>query len=163
MDTKRKYTYQSYDYSFLNGHLTDKWSITLPRAVSAAARTIGFELTEVHPMNEPVGQLYWIDSIDVTNNAESTVTTTTYEPLHTGGWEVTFAPPTTIDGSSAASTSITYSHTDNGPKQQPIYVNNYNDFHRIYKEKYKPQRAIKTQNYWRKLNFFKKIKYGKKI
>lgn len=122
MATKKKYTYQSYDYSFLNGHLTDKWSITFPHAVTAAARTIGFDLTEVHPMDEPVGQLYWMDATYGTNDAE--LTTTTYEPLHTGGWEVTFTPPTPVPTEPVeitSSTATTYTQEEEKQTEPPYY------------------------------------------
>lgn len=122
MTTKRKYTYQSYDYSFLKPKYEDSWSITLPHALSVAARTIGFDFTEVHPMHEPVGQLYWLDATYGTNDAEST--TTTYEPMHTGGWEVTFTPPASAPTEPAeitSSTAMTYTQDEEKPTEPPYY------------------------------------------
>lgn len=83
---KKKFNYQKYDYSFLYKK-NDKYH-WLPRAIKIAAKTIGFDLTEVKPMNEPTGKLYWIDS---------------YEPVRdiNGTWTMTFTetpppPPTYI-------------------------------------------------------------------
>lgn len=83
---KKKFNYQRYDYSFLCKK-NDKYH-WLPRAIKVAAKTIGFDLTETKPMNEPTGKLYWVDN---------------YEPVRdiNGTWTMTFTetpppPPTYI-------------------------------------------------------------------
>jgi len=83
---KKKFNYQKYDYSFLR-EKNDKYH-WLPRAIKVAAKTIGFDLTETKPMNEPTGKLYWVDN---------------YEPVRdiNGTWTMTFTetpppPPTYI-------------------------------------------------------------------
>lgn len=58
---KRKYTYQSYDYTFL--YTGSK----LPLFQKVFAKTTGFVLTTVQPMNEPRGTLYFTDPIMTTD------------------------------------------------------------------------------------------------
>jgi len=62
---KRKYTYQSYDYTFL--YTGSK----LPLFQKAFAKTIGFDLATVQPMNEPRGMLYFIDPIMTTDEPQT--------------------------------------------------------------------------------------------
>lgn len=58
---KVKYTYQSYDYTFL--YTGSK----LPLFQKVFAKTIGYDLVTVKPMNEPTGQLFYFDPIMTTD------------------------------------------------------------------------------------------------
>lgn len=59
---KGKYTYQSYDYSFLHHGLK------IPCFQKVYAKTIGYDLTTVKPMNAPTGQLFYFDPIMATDS-----------------------------------------------------------------------------------------------
>lgn len=63
-----KFTYTSYDYSFLYPE-PSFWEQIAERVY---AKTIGAVLTTVQPMNEPVGQLYWFDTVENRINELST-------------------------------------------------------------------------------------------
>ena len=69
---KPKYQYVSYDYTFLY-EKENGWGF-FPTAVKVAAQTIGFDLVSPQPMNEPYGQLYWMDY----NTYDDSAATTTY-------------------------------------------------------------------------------------
>ena len=121
---KVKYTYQSYDYSFLKPKDSDPWY--LPNAIRVAARTIGFDMTPVEPMNEPVGQLFYFEPTitATTTDGGGQITATTYEPLHTGGWEVTFTPPTPVPTEPVeitSSTATTYTQEEEKQTEPPYY------------------------------------------
>ncbi len=82
---KPKFTYQSYDYSFLKPK-DSWWCSYMPHAVEVAAQTIGFDMTPVEPMNEPVGQLFYFEpTITATTTDDGggqiTATTAVYEPI----------------------------------------------------------------------------------
>ena len=81
---KPKFTYQSYDYSFLQPK-DSWWSTYMPQAVQVAAQTIGFDMTTVEPMNEPVGQLFYFEptvtATTTTDGGQITATTAVYEPI----------------------------------------------------------------------------------
>jgi hypothetical protein len=75
---KPKFTYVSYDYSFLRKK-EDTWEILFPNAVKVAAKTIGFDMVETRTMDEPTGQLFWIDPIMTDEEpSATTATATTY-------------------------------------------------------------------------------------
>lgn len=59
---KAKYTYQSYDYSFLNHEPK------IPCFQKVYAKTIGYDLATVEPMNAPTGQLFYFDPIMTTDS-----------------------------------------------------------------------------------------------
>ena len=80
--SKPKFQYVSYDYTFLHKK-KDGWSVYLPKAITVAAQTIGFDIVEEHPMNEPTGQLYWAD-FTYDDNAATTATASTYTTSTTG-------------------------------------------------------------------------------
>lgn len=73
---KPKFTYVSYDYSFLYKK-EDTWEILFPNFVKVAAKTIDFDLVEPRAMDEPTGQLFWFDPI-MTDEEPSATTATTY-------------------------------------------------------------------------------------
>jgi len=79
---KPKFTYQSYDYSFLKPK-DSWWHSYMPQAVQVAAQTIGFDMTTVEPMNEPVGQLFYFEpTVTATTTTDGgQITATTYETL----------------------------------------------------------------------------------
>ena len=80
--SKPKFQYVSYDYTFLRGK-ENTWTVYFPTAIKVAAQTIGFDLVEEHPMNEPTGQLYWAD-FTYDDNAATTATASTYTTSTTG-------------------------------------------------------------------------------
>ena len=59
---KVKYTYQSYDYSFLYS------GPKIPFFQKVYAKTIGYDLVAVKPMNAPNGQLFYFDPIMTTDS-----------------------------------------------------------------------------------------------
>lgn len=59
---KAKYTYQSYDYSFLNHEPK------IPCFQKVYAKIIGYDLATVEPMNAPTGQLFYFDPIMTTDS-----------------------------------------------------------------------------------------------
>lgn len=161
--SKSKYTYQSYDYSFLDDgtNWASKWYFKFAQKVSA--KTIGFDLAEVRPMDEPVGQLFWFDSVAPTDTTDDT----TYEPIRDngmpGGWEVRLTPPVTVTETPLTDASGTYTPHEEKTTETPRYHHHslyphYTDIERVRNEKNKA--------YWKKRNFFKNIRnqrYGKKI
>ena len=76
---KPKFTYVSYDYSFLHKK-EDTWEILFPNFVKVAAKTIGFDLVETQPMDEPSGQLFWLDPIMADEESSATTYTTDDNP-----------------------------------------------------------------------------------
>ena len=83
--SKSKYTYQSYDYSFLKPK-DSWWCPYMPQAVQVAAQTIGFDMTTVEPMNEPVGQLFYFEPTFTATTTDDgggqiTAATAVYEPI----------------------------------------------------------------------------------
>ena len=103
MKSNGKFTYTRYDYSFLRPKPSWFEAKVLPIAEKVYAKTIGADLTTVQPMNEPVGQLYWIDptfttATGVVSNDTTTVSNNviTYEPIRDGGWEVKLTPPPSV-------------------------------------------------------------------
>jgi len=69
---KPKFTYQSYDYTFLNKHIEcGFWTTAAGKAISTVASTIGFDTTVVRPMNAPIGTLFYFDVIGPDNVAET--------------------------------------------------------------------------------------------
>ena len=62
---KRKYTYQSYDYTFL--YTVSKQ----PLYKKVLNKTIGFDLATVQAMNEPRGILYYYDPIMTTDEPQT--------------------------------------------------------------------------------------------
>ena len=167
--TKGKYTYQSYDYSFLKPKDSDPWY--LPNAIRVAARTIGFDMTPVEPMNEPVGQLFYFEPTitATTTDGGGQITATTYEPLHTGGWEVTLTPPTPIvEEATIATTATASTHESNSSDNST--ENMLNEWIRLHYEWKNRRKEIVNNNrsvsYWKKCNFFKNLrnkKYVKKV
>jgi len=99
---KVKFTYQKYDYSFLGIRKTDS---LFNNAVSVAASTIGLDLITTETIGEPIGQVFYTDYV--------------YEPMHSGGWEITLQTPQitstsasyTIDGTSSAASTISTTTT----------------------------------------------------
>ena len=55
---KPNFTYQSYDYSFLQPKVS-----YFTKAVQVAASTIGFDVATVEPMNGPVGKLFYFEPV----------------------------------------------------------------------------------------------------
>ena len=80
--SKPKYTYVSYDYTFLYNH-NDSWGF-FPTAVKVAAKTIGFDLVEAQPMAEPSGQFFYMDYIPINDSEATTATTATYKSRQSG-------------------------------------------------------------------------------
>jgi hypothetical protein len=143
---KAKYTYQSYDYSFLIDSGKEGGFFGLAKKV--AAKTIGFELVTETPMNEPTGQLYWYD----------------YEPMLDTRWEVTLTEPTatTIGPMAASSTTYTAS-SDDDEEPKPSFFQDWCARQRNFKEIDKARKS-RNEAYWKRRNFFKGIKkqrYGK--
>lgn len=63
---KPKFTYQSYDYTFLNNYIEcGFWTTATGNAIKAAAQTIGFDTTTTHTMNAPIGRLFYFDVINL--------------------------------------------------------------------------------------------------
>ena len=168
---KPKFTYQSYDYSFLEKR-EGRFFTTAKRVF---AKTIGFDLAEVQPMDEPVGQLYWMDY-----PFETTVTTddTTYEPMHTGGWEVRFTPPVTVTETPVTTTTGVYTQESEtepvinntwwqrGPHRPPKYIRSTTELAKVYTTNRTLRRKQSSAEYFRKRNYFKKLStkiHGKKI
>jgi hypothetical protein len=89
-----KFTYTSYDYSFLRPKPSFWESKVLPIVERAYAKTIGADLTTIKPMSEPSGQLFWLD----------TSFTAAAEPDNT-------ASATTNDSVSAFTTRLTYDYS----------------------------------------------------
>lgn len=161
--SKANYTYKSYDYSFLQPKASVWWSTYMSQAVQVAAQTIGFDMATVEPMNEPVGQLFWFDSVVPTDTTDDT----TYEPIRDngmpGGWEVRLTPPVTVTETPLTDAAGTYTPREEKTTETPRYHHHslyphYTDIERVRKEKNKA--------YWKKCNFFKNIRnqrHGKKI
>ena len=80
--SKPKYTYVSYDYTFLYNH-NDGWGF-FPTAVKVAARTIGFDIVEATPPEPPVGQFFYMDYIPIDDSEATTATTATYKSRQSG-------------------------------------------------------------------------------
>jgi len=96
---KKNFNYKRYDYSFL------KKEDNVSFVKRAFAKTIGYDLATVRPMNEPVGRLFYFDNTSsALNNA------ITYEPIRTGGWEFHFdnVPTATWSSSTSNLASISY-------------------------------------------------------
>jgi len=70
--SKKKYSYKSYNYSFLNKKQANTcwWEVTFP----VVAKTIGFDLIETRAMDEPLGKLFFVEPImaDDTSSSAST-------------------------------------------------------------------------------------------
>ena len=77
--SKPKYTYVSYDYTFLYNQ-NDSWGF-LPTAIKVAAKTIGFDIVEATPPEPPVGQFFYMDYIPID---DSEATTATYKSRQSG-------------------------------------------------------------------------------
>lgn len=105
------YKYQSYDYSFLRNEKERTWKQYFNTAVNVAVKTIGFDLTDVKPMSEPRGQLYWMDYTTTnTNSINSNYSTVNiYNPNYT-----------------------TFNYTVSTGPSIPITISNYNDFTTVY-------------------------------
>jgi len=163
-----KFKYQSYDYSFLKPKISDPCYIH--NAIRVAARAIGFDTTEVHTMDEPVGQLYWLDVVAQTN----TTNDTTYEPIMDngmrGGWEVTLTPPPapiveegTIATTSTASTYVSNSNDNSTENMLNEWIRLHNEWRNRRMETVNNKKSI---SYWKKCNFLKNLrnkKYVKKV
>lgn len=114
MKSNGKYSYTSYDYSFLKPKQSWFEAKVLPIAEKVYAKTIGADLTIVQPMNEPVGQLFYFEPTTTTGvEGNGDITATVYEPTTDTdyrdiirGWEITLTSQTT--------TSVTtdYSNVD---------------------------------------------------
>ena len=52
------FKYERYDYSFLYKSKENFW----PKIVKTYVKTIGLDLVETKPMNEPLGKLCWLDT-----------------------------------------------------------------------------------------------------
>jgi len=158
--SKSKYTYQSYDYSFLCDHPTNKWYIKLAQKV--VANTIGFDLDEVRPMDEPVGQLFWFDSVAPTDTTDDT----TYEPMHTGGWEIRLTPPVTVTETPVTATTVTYTQESDA---EPVINNTWWQRGPIRPPKYIRSATQMTRTYnqiHRRRNYLRNViarKHGKKV
>ena len=77
--SKPKYTYVSYNYSFLY----DK-NESFPKFVQIAAKTIGFDLVEAQPMAEPSGQLFYMDYFPIDDSQATAATTATHKSRQSG-------------------------------------------------------------------------------
>ena len=107
------FKYERYDYSFLYQGKENFW----PKAVKIAAKTIGFDLVETKPLNEPIGKLYWLDY--------------TYSPTTTiSNWNTATSNATVSYSTSSVNSIINNFST--GPTNIPITVSNYNDFTNVY-------------------------------
>ena len=103
MKSNGKFTYTSYDYSFLKPKQSWFEAKVLPIAEKVYAKTIGADLTTVQPMNEPVGQLFYFEPTTTTGvEGNGDITATVYEPTTETdyrdiirGWEITLTSPTT--------------------------------------------------------------------
>jgi hypothetical protein len=80
--SKPKYTYVSYDYTFLYNQ-NDGWGF-LPTAIKVAAKTIGFDIVEATPPEPPVGQFFYMDYIPIDDSESTTATTATYKSRQSG-------------------------------------------------------------------------------
>ena len=156
---KKKYTYEQYDYSFLyNG----KESSIIGMAKRVFARTIGFDLETVQPLDEPVGQLFWFDAIAPTD----TTNDTTYEHNTEGGWEVRLTPPVTVTETPVTTTTGVYTQENEtepivnntwwqrGPIKPPKYIRSTTQMNRAYNQ------ICRRRNYFR--NVIAR-KHGKKV
>lgn len=154
---KKKFNYKHYDYSFL----IKKDNVSFVKRVFA--KTIGYDLTTVRPMNEPVGRLFYFDNTSsALNNA------ITYEPIRTGGWEVELNPPTNVtvpEEAPAITTASTITNTREEETNITHFVQNWHNKIKEFKEAEKIKQN-RSNSYNKKSNFFRNIilkRYGKKI
>ena len=81
MKSNGKYSYTSYDYSFLKPKQSWFETKVLPIAEKVYAKTIGADLTTVRPMDAPVGQLFYFEPTTTTGvEGNGDITATVYEP-----------------------------------------------------------------------------------
>ena len=137
---KGKYTYQSYDYSFL--HHGPKISCFQ----KVYAKTIGYDLTTVEPLNAPTGQLFYFDPIMTTDS------TTTNEGITQ---RITEASNEIERRSSRGRAN--YMVTGSCASSIMGELNRRRMLERI---------SNRTADYFKKVDFYKRlkhIKYGKKV
>jgi len=137
---KGKYTYQSYDYSFL------QQGPKIPFFQKVCAKTIGYDLATVKPMNAPTGQLFYFDPIMTTDS------TTTNENVTQ---RITEASNEIERRSSIGRAN--YMVTGGCASSIMGELNRRRMLEKI---------SNRTTDYFRKVDFYKRlkhIKYGKKI
>ena len=146
-----KFTYQQYDYSFLQPKESLWESFTssyLPTVRQVYAHTIANDLVEVTPMDAPVGQLFYFEPTTTTSvEGNGDITATVYEPTTDTdyrdiirGWEITLTPPPAkYFGKTAADFMVA---------------------NREAKKKQKSAEHFRRLNLIRKIN---RIRYGKKV
>lgn len=144
MKSNGKFTYTSYDYSFLRPKPSFWESKVLPIAEKVYAKTIGADLTTVQPMSEPSGQLFWLD----------TSFTAAAEPDNT-------ASATTNDSVSAVAARIldaSNAIAEKSSKGKANYMIVNPSIFYDYSEYRKKIREERTREYFKRKNYFKKIR-----
>ena len=150
MKSNGKFTYTRYDYSFLRPKPSFWESKVLPIAERVYAKTIGADLTTVQPMSEPSGQLFWLDTsftaaAEPDNTASTTTTATTNDSVSAVAARILDASNTIAEKSSKGranymivNPSIFYDYDYSG-----------------YRKKLREER---TREYFKRKNYFKKIR-----
>lgn len=146
MKSNGKFTYTRYDYSFLRPKPSFWESKVLPIAEKVYAKTIGADLTTVQPMNEPVGQLFWFDTnFTAAAEPDNTVSATTNDSVSAVAARI-------LDASNAIA------EKSSKGKANYMIVNPSIFYDYDYSGYRKKLREERTREYFKRKNYFKKIR-----
>ena len=150
MKSNGKFTYTRYDYSFLRPKPSFWESKVLPIAEKVYAKTIGADLTTVQPMSEPSGQLFWFDTsftaaAEPDNTASATTTATTNDSVSAVASRI-------LDASNAIA------EKSSKGKANYMIVNPSIFYDYDYSGYRKKLREERTREYFKRKNYFKKIR-----
>ena len=150
MKSNGKYSYTSYDYSFLKPKPSWFEAKVLPIAERVYAKTIGADLATVQPMSEPSGQLFWFDTsftaaAEPDNTASATTTVTTNDSVSAVASRI-------LDASNAIA------EKSSKGKANYMIVNPSIFYDYDYSGYRKKLREERTREYFKRKNYFKKIR-----
>jgi hypothetical protein len=150
MKSNGKFTYTSYDYSFLRPKPSFWESKVLPIVERAYAKTIGADLTTIKPMSEPSGQLFWLDTsftaaAEPDNTASATTTATTNDSISAVATRI-------LDASNAIAEKSSKGKANYMIVNPSIFYDYDFSGHR------KKLREERTREYFKRKNYFKKIR-----
>ena len=161
MKSNGKFTYTRYDYSFLKPKQSWFEAKVLPIAEKVYAKTIGVDLTTVQPMSEPSGQLFWLDTsftaaAEPDNTASATTTATTNDSVSAVAARMLDASNAIAEKSSKgrANYIVTGNHVNRVLYDCYREWNNNYDYSK-YRKKLREER---TREYFKRKNYFKKIR-----
>ena len=146
MKSNGKYTYTSYDYSFLKPKQSWFEAKVLPIAEKVYAKTIGADLTTVQPMSEPSGQLFWLDtSFTAAAEPDNTASATTNDSVSAVATRI-------LDASNAIAEKSSKGNANYMIVNPSIF---YDYDYSGYRKKLREER---TREYFKRKNYFKKIR-----